>query len=473
MAETAQVKIEKVSTRETILDANLPNDSASVRASLNSYFAAFFLTTFFIAFAVYLEQDFIAAGLLIFGFIVLPFLAWRDRIVFDGEKLFRTGIVPRLWSRLNGESVNLYLTDIEQIETRAVRALKRGGTVFYRYNTSVEGRNRRFSFSSGGEDYRRMIQKLFPEVYIDALDNRSIELRDYLSEPKKISQKAEDSKIPSTDVLEDSINEFQIGERYLRNQRKSIETPLEKIEKADYLRQLANELRLSGNLLQSLETFRRALRLTPADAWLIFEFARCLHSYASAERNETLKKKARAALRLAEIRAGGDGELLSRLGESYFQYGDWKRAEKVFQKTLNKSVESFRSVRGMAEISLREGKIAHVIHHFTTAINFADTNALKRWARGETKYFSLLNEDEDYLESEVKRLSRLENLERGKKMALRFAVCGFFTILLGMFADETVANIGWALASVSMLIWAGMIMTRNLLNERSPIVWRN
>ncbi|MGI8555832.1 MAG: tetratricopeptide repeat protein [Pyrinomonadaceae bacterium] len=471
MAETtAQVKIEKVSTPEIALGINFSPDAVSIRVAPGSYFIAFFLTIFFTAFAVYLEQDFIAAGLFIFGFIILPFFAWNDRVVFDGEKISRRGIVPRLWFWLNRESLILKLSDIEQVETQAIRALKRGGSVFYRYRTSIQGKNKCFEFASGGEDYRRMIQRLFPHIFINALDNRSIELRDYLSEPKTVLKKTELSKIPSADVLESSINKFPASSRHLKHLRHLSEINSAQIEKANYLRRLANELRLSGNLLQSLEAFRRALVLNPFDAWLIFEFARCLHSYASSERSEKLQKRARAALRLAEIRAGANGELLARLGESYFQYGDWNRAGGAFQKALNTTTENFRSVRGLAEIALREGKIAHVIHHFTAAKNSAGTNALRRWTQGEILYFSSLNNDEDYMEAEVRRLTRLENIERGKKMALRLAVFGFLTILFGMAADDIIINVGWACASVSLLIWAGLIMTRNILTERSPIV---
>jgi tetratricopeptide (TPR) repeat protein len=282
--------------------------------------------------------------------------------------------------------------------------------------------------------------------------------------------KAEFAKLPSTDVLENSINDFEITDRNLRSNRQTRKIGEAEIEKADYLRRLANELRLSGNLLQALEAFRRALVLNPRDAWLIFEFARCLYSYADSERDRKLERKAKAALRLAEMRAGRDSELLSRLGESYFQYGNWERAAVVFQKALAAASENFRSVRGLAEISLREGKIAHVIHHFATAIHFTDAKALKRWAQGETEYFSRLNEDDDYMESEVRRMNWLENIERGKKMSLRIAVGSFFTVLLGLTMDDMLANVGWGCASVSLLIWVGLIMTRNLLSERSPFI---
>lgn len=469
MSETAQVKISDVRVAESALVKIDPPQAASVRVSLYGYLAAFFLAIFFTAFFVYLEQDLIAALLASFAFLALPLLAWRDRVSFDGANLQRTGTVPRLWNALNRQPQTLNVNDIEQVETQALRALKRGGNVFYRYHTSVRGKGKAFNFSSGGEGYRRMTRRLFVSLNADTLDNRSIELRDYLCEPKETSMKAAFAKLPSTEVLEESLNEFQTDDRTLRSKREPREATEKEIEKAEELRRLANELRLAGNLLQALEAFRRALHLNPLDAWLIFEFGRCLNSYANSERNEKLQKKARAAFRLAELRARHDGELLSRLGESYFQNGDWERARTVFQKSLTIAQESFRSVRGLAEVALREGKIAHVIHHFTIAAHFADTNALRRWAQGETEYFSRLNTDEKFMDAEIRRLKFLENTERGKKLALRIAVSSLLIIAFGVFFDGSIVNVGWACASVALLIWAGMLMTGNILSERSSL----
>jgi tetratricopeptide (TPR) repeat protein len=220
------------------------------------------------------------------------------------------------------------------------------------------------------------------------------------------------------------------------------------MEKADYLHRLANELRLSGYLLQSLEAFRRALVLNPKDAWLIFDFARCLHSFAGSEKNEKLRKKSFAALRLAEKRGASDGELLARLGESYFQYGDWQRAATIFKKVLDEFETNFRSVRGLAEIALREGKIAHVIHHFATANRLAETTALRRWTQNESEYFSRLNTDDDYMEMEISRVKLLENLESAQKTCLRIAFLGFPAIIFGLILDELITNIGWAISCV-------------------------
>ncbi len=468
MAQASGAKISEVSVSEDSLKHQLSGNYTSIRVSPNNYFIASFIATFFIGFMIYLELDLAAIALFITGWIAMPVLAWTDRIVFDGESLYRTGLLAKYWSSITGNRRRLTATQIEQVETQAIRALKRGGNIFYRYRTSVRGKNIRFAFASGGEDYRKMIRQLFKTVSPDSLDNRSIELRDYLGDPKEVLMKAEFARIPSSDVLESSISEFNELERRLRSKRPNTGVSGDDAEKAEDLRQIANQLRLAGNLLQSLEAFRRALFLNPSNGWLVFEFARCLHSYAGIESNKLLTRKAYAVLRLSERKARFDSMLLSRIGETYYQYGEWERARKVFNKSLAIAGENFRSIRGLAEISLREGKIAHVIHHFATAVQSAGTTALRRWAEDETRYFSHLNDDESYMESEIKRINWLESIERGKRMALRILVFGIVTVLIGLVGDELVANVGWAVASVSILLWVGCILSGNLSIERSP-----
>ncbi len=303
----------------------------------------------------------------------------------------------------------------------------------------------------------------------NVLDNRSIELRDYLAEPKETLMKAEFARIPSAEVLEGSFNETAMNDKNQRTRLNEKTVGDEEMEKADYLRQLANELRLSGYLLQALEAFRRALVLNPKDAWLLFDFARCLHSFAGSERSDKLRRKSFAALRLAEKRAANDGELLARLGESYFQYGDWERAASVFTKSVDRAGTSFRSARGLAEIALREGKIAHVIHQFSMANSLADAPALRRWTRNEGDYFARLNADEDYMEMEISRVNLLENLENAQKTCLKIAFAGFPAIIFGLVADEIITNIGWAISCISLLIWVGLMLSQKLLTSRIPM----
>lgn len=470
MSNSALVKSADVSRTETSAAAKYSEKEISIRVAPNSYFITLFTATFFSGLLIYLEKDLAGILLFVLSWLIFSILAWTDRITFNGKKLIRTGLLPRFWASLNNSRYKLNVKDIEQVETQALRALKRGGNVFYRYRSSVKGRNLKFDFASGGEEYRQIIQRLFSSLSENILDNRSIELRDFLREPKETLMKAEFAKIPSADVLESSLNQFRKGNKSIKTKYKTADASGEEIEKADYLHQLGNELRLSGYLLQALEAFRRALVLNPKDARLLFDFARCLHSFAGSERDKNLARKSFAALRLAEKRGINDGEMLAQLGESYFQYGDWKRARGAFQKSLEAAENSFRSVRGLAEIALREGKIAHVIHQFSTANRLAETASLRRWTQSESDYFSRLNSDDDYMEMEVSRVNLLESVEGTKKTFLKAAMLGFPVIVFGITLEDTlIANIGWAISTVAILVWVGTILSQNLLSSRIPL----
>ena len=439
----------------------------SIRVSPHSYFSVLLLGSFFSAFLFYIQLD--LAGAVLFGlsWISIPFFALNDKISFDGRRLVRTGFVPRIWSWLNASRRRLKISDIEQVETEAVRALKRGGNVLYRYRTVIRGKGLSITIASGGEDYRRIVKSILPRLADNVLDNRSIELRDHLEDPKETLRKAEVSRIPAADVLESSFN--SAGGHGKKTAVNVLTTDLPADEKVDDLRNLANELRLSGHLLQALEAFRRALIVRPADARLLFEFARCLHSFAGVERDNKLERRALAALRLSERRAADDGELLVRLGEWYFQIGEWRRAGNVFQNALESIGENFRTARGLAEIALREGKIAHVIHHFSTAGRIAETPSLRRWSKTEAEYFSNLNSNDEYMELEIGRVNMLETIESLKKTALRIAFFAFPLIFAGIFFEDFfVANIGWAVSCVSLLIWTALIFGTRLLGQRIP-----
>jgi hypothetical protein len=124
----------------------------------------------------------------------------------------------------------------------------------------------------------------------------------------------------------------------------------------------------------------------------------------------------------------------------------------------------------MAEMALREGKIAHVIHHFNTANRIADSTALKRWARGEADYFTRLHNDEEYLELEISRMNLIERLDRYQKTALRIVLFGFPLILVGVLADEEgVANVGWAISTLAIAVWFGMSVTQRFMGGRIPV----
>ena len=440
------------------------DETISIRVSPQGYFTALFLATFFSALAFYLDMDPLGIVLFAGSWILIPFFALNDRVSFDGKRLERTGFIPRIWSWFNSSRRSLKLADVEQVETASIRALKRGGVVYYRYRTTVRGKGIGISFASGGDEYRRMIHAILPRLDETMLDTRSIELRDHLGDAKETLMKAEFSRIPSADVLEPYFR------RSLKKDRHLSKMPsIEEDEKADDLRSLANELRVSGHLARSLEAFRRAIVLKPRDGWLLFEFARCLHAFAGVSRQPQLERRALAALRLSEMRANDDPDLLTRIGEWYFSLGEYHRATNLFQHVRDRIGLNFRAARGLAEIALREGKIAHVIHHFGAATESAATPALRRWSRNETDYFARLHSDEEYMEMEISRVSMLETVERSKRTALRVAFFAFPFVTVGvLFDDSIIADIGWAVSTISLLIWTGLILSSRMLSRRIP-----
>ena len=467
--------IETVKTTDTELSAVVSGSHLlSLRVAPNAYFAALLLVSFYAAFTIYLGYSVAGILLLAIGWLFLPPLAWSDRIVFDGRRIWRTGILPGFWARLNGDRRRLKIADIEQIETESIRALKRGGNVFYRYRTIISGKNLKFVLASGGEKYRLIIRGIFERLPENILDNRSLEIKEYLGDPKEILTKAAFAKIPSAEVLENSFEQIFCNKKVASKNLEPDKSLDEINEKAEYLHRLGNELRLSGYLLQGLEALRRALILQPRNAVLLYDFARCLSSYGGSERSAKLKNRANAALRLAEIRAAQSDEtnpdFPARLGEAFFQIGDLRRARRIFLRLTGDAATSFRAVRGLAEIALREGKIAHVIHHFAAAANLAETKSLRRWTQNEGEYFERLNGDEEYMEMEISRLNLLETLSATQKTVRRVALFAFPLIFLGiLFEESLIANLGWAIAAIALSIWGAITFGRGLFIERIPV----
>ena len=102
--------------------------------------------------------------------------------------------------------------------------------------------------------------------------------------------------------------------------------------------------------------------------------------------------------------------------------------------------------------------------------NGGNSGTPRSWTQSETEYFSKLNDDDDYMEMELSRVNLLESLERGKKTSLKIALVALPLIIFGFILNENlVVNIGWAVSSVSFLIWAGIIMSRNMLSARVPV----
>ncbi|HQX55582.1 MAG TPA: hypothetical protein PLP07_06615 [Pyrinomonadaceae bacterium] len=440
-----------------------PFDPVRIRVSPHSYFIALLLGSFFSAFLYYLEFDLIASVLFIFAWIAVPFLALTDQLVFDGRCLVRAGILPSVWSRFHGTRRRLKLTDIEQIETQAIRTIKRGGNLYYRYRTAVRGRGLTLVFASGGDEYRRMIGVLLPLVSENILDRCSLDLRDHLSDSKETLMKAEFEHIPSAGFLRAEFERKSTGTRSVANPTD------EDRARADYLTMLGNELRINGYLLQGAEAFRRALVMDPQNSRILYGLGSCLLSIAGTERNVRLERRAFAALRLAQRDPLIDGETLARIGEAFFQSNELTLAERAFRRVQDDLGGGFRAALGLAEIALRESKLAYVIHHFSTANRVSETPALRRWTRGEVAYFSNLNNDDEYLEMEISRVNLLETLDTLKNSSLRIALFGFPAIFVGLLVDDSlIATLGWAISAIALMVWTGMNIGVKMLASRIP-----
>ena len=433
----------------------------AVRVLPLNYLVVLLLASFVSAFVLYVEADVLAYFLLGVAWIVIPILALQDRVIFDGRRISRSGVIPRIWSRATSTRDRIKLNDVEHVQTATLRTIKRGGNLIYTYRTTFFGKGKAFTIHSGSRSYRAFLEAVFPKLNESSLDVRSLDLRDHLDDRIAVRRRAMEASIPPPDILEGS----------LRNplpklpDSKTCDTP----ERAEALHRLANELRVSGLIPQAIEAFRRAVLLMPRNARLLLDFALCLRSYAAVYRDHSAARKALALIRLAERRAGDDGQLLTDIGEGYFQFGEWRRAGVTFRKAIERAGNRFRSLVGLAELALQEGKIAHVILNFSAARELAETPAARRWATHEIDYFSKLNDDEEYMELEISRMNLLDTLTVVRRSALRIAMVGFPIIVGGIIAEEgLIANLGWAVSLISFGVWSIVLVMSHMLAARLP-----
>ena len=441
---------------------------ASVRVSPGPYLALAGVATFIAALLLRINYD--AAALILIGiaWLIIPVLALSDRIAFDGSALRRQGPLASFLQLVFGYRKQLSIDDFETVETQAVRTLRRGGRVRYRYRTQITGKGKEFVIVSAGRDYRKLIHALFPLIHEGKLDNRSRDLRDYLNDPTFLNRKTQLSQLASSDLLDVTRSDFKLGRKFRRRADVS-ETPAtpEELERARLLRRLGNELRVSGRLREAGEAFRRALNVRPHGAWLIYDFARLLRSQASAQADARLLSRARAALRLASIRAENDVVLLPLIGESFLECGDARHARRALERVVELDSGNFKARVGLADIALREGKLAHVIHHYQEAARVSSEQALARYARSEGEYYMQLNNDDDYLAAELRRINWLQNVTRIRRLALRVTNASVLLALLGGLVDPVAGSLGWSLASSGLIIWLLTLLGTRLLFERS------
>ncbi len=443
---------------------------ASVRVSPGSYLAVASVLTFSSALLLRSERDLLALAVIGVAWLVIPVLAWRDRIEFDGSALSRRGLAPALLQMLGIGPKKLAIDQFEKVETQAVRTLKKGGRVRYRYRTQIIGRNIEFTFASGGRSYRNMVRQLFPLIPQDKMDLRTTELRDYLSDPKTLDAEVSELQLASSDVLESATPDFKLGGKKRPQLEGAAEadcqTTLEP-ERALLLGELGNKLRIAGRLAEAREAFRRALTALPHDGRLLFQFSRLLRSQASSARDAKLLQRSRAALRLASRRAAAQPGLLTSIGEIFLEWGELSAARRSLQKAAALEPQNFKARVGLANLALRDGKLAHVINQYRDASMAASDKALIDYARREADYYAQLNDDDDYLSSELRRINWLQHSLRVRRLAARVTNASILVALVAAYFDSSITGICWSLATSSLFAWVLSLFGIRLFGKRS------
>ena len=444
---------------------------AGIRISPSGYFAVAALLTFTALLCLRTNRDLAALVLAVATWTIIPLLVFTNRLSFDGHTISRTGVIALVIRLVRGRVQNLAVDDVERVEVATLRTLRRGGRVRYRYRVEIAGKGLSFVLASRGKDFRRMVRVLLPRIGEYKLDARAGELRDYLADTKAVRAEAERLGVASSLVLEE-ISDAKRADKYRAAVSATQSSPAvdpassSEVERAGLLRKAANDLRIAGCLQQSAEAFRRALLISPRSPWLIYEYARLLKSQASAFSDARLLGRACAALRLAAMRGPNDATLLSRIGESFLEYGDPFRASRLFRRSLDLDENAYRAQLGLAEVALTDGKLAHVIHHYNDSVRIAPDKATANLARREAEYYSRLNSDEDYLAAELRRMNWLEGANRVQHLTARVSFAAMLVALVGSSFDQVVAGLGWALASSSIIAWSGSLVTRRLLASR-------
>ncbi|HAF15252.1 MAG TPA: hypothetical protein DCK99_16455 [Blastocatellia bacterium] len=121
---------------------------------------------------------------------------------------------------------------------------------------------------------------------------------------------------------------------------------------------------------------------------------------------------------------------------------------------------------GLANLALRDGKLAHVIHQYRDAARSASEKSLIGYARREGDYYARLNDDDDYLASELRRINWLQHSLRVRRLAARVTNASILVALIVPYIDPAVAGLCWSLASSSLVAWTTSLFAIRLLSGR-------
>jgi tetratricopeptide (TPR) repeat protein len=279
---------------------------------------------------------------------------------------------------------------------------------------------------------------------------------------KGILNALDDSKLdPRSSELRQHLNDARPREALIEFARR-LETSQEGIETyknlpTTLLRQIANSLKLEGCMQQAFHCFSLAYKRDPRNAHLLYEMARFFRSLGAIN-HPRLLSRSNACLRLAAYLAKDQPRLLERIGETYFERLEYKHAARCFLKALGMEPNLYRANIGLAEIALRDGKLAHVAHFYSAAAIVTGDRAQRDLAMREANYYTRLCSDEDYFEAEISRITKLQNFQWARNSsALLLFIFWMLALLSGRFSNE-LGSLAWSAVITTSLVWLGSVL---------------
>lgn len=375
---------------------------------------------------------------LLISAIAFIFASRFEKVSFDGKLLIRTGLLSILESLISGQKPEITLDKIEMVATEAIRSRRGLHKIKYLYKVVVSGGNVQLVVMLNGakKTNRRylLVKELFNLLPESKIDPRSSELKQYLND---LENQQALSTIASTVEVDNSASQETLP--------------------PSLLRRAANSLKLEGQMQSALKCFYLAYEKEPRNAQLLYEMARFLRSFAMAN-SQNFFNRSRACLRLAAFLAKDEPKLLERIGETYFERLEYKLAARCFSRALSVEPMLYRANIGLAEIALRDGKLAHVAHFYSAAAEVSKDHAQKELAKREALYYEKLCSDEDYFEAEINRINKLKNFQWARDWSgLLLFIAWLIALLSGQFSTN-LGKFAWSIVLSSCCVWFASVL---------------
>jgi len=383
----------------------------------------------------------------------------RDALIFDGQRLKRRGPGALLGALALGRRRELAVDEIESISGSIAGARQGDSPLCYRL--VILGSGCQWVINSRRSDNRVFIKSLLSAVSPHKLDPCASELLAY-------GQDREQLRVWNS----------------AKHSPASMTPPR-------LWRSLANSFALQGELAVAARYFHLAYRQGPRNAHLLYEMGRFLRLRATLEGaaagdarrkaqgarrkgkihslTTSCSRRAEACLRLAGRLGHTDAALLERIGETFFEFHHHRLAQRYFERALQASPNRVRANIGLAEVALRSGQAARVVHFYRTAARAAEDEgemSLAGLAAQKADYYARLLNDEGFLNSEVSRLDLLDQLKWARRGAMfTFLIAWLVHLTCYQFAPAVQA-FSREISATSAIIWVSTVTASYFFSQR-------